>query len=85
MTNIINLEKFKSIGTHWIGFYVNGDNVTYFILIEFELNIFQKNLKNIIVNKNIITNIYKTQAHNSAQCGYYLIDFIDSMLKCESY
>ena len=85
MTNIINLEKYKSFGRHWIGFYVNGDNVTYFILIEFALNIFQKNLKNIIVNKNIITNIYKTQAHDSVQYRYYLIYFIDSMLKCESY
>ena len=25
-----NLDKFKSIGTHWIAFYVNLENVTYF-------------------------------------------------------
>ena len=23
---IINLDEFKSIGTHWIAFYVNGNN-----------------------------------------------------------
>ena len=27
---VINLDKFKSIGTHWIGVYVNPENVTYF-------------------------------------------------------
>ena len=24
--NVINLDEFESIGTHWIGLYVNGDN-----------------------------------------------------------
>ena len=27
---ITNLDKYKSIGTHWIALYVNGNNVTYF-------------------------------------------------------
>ena len=27
---VINLDKYKSIGTHWIALYVNCDNVTYF-------------------------------------------------------
>ena len=25
--NVINLDKYKSIGTHWIALFVNGDNV----------------------------------------------------------
>ena len=25
-----NLDEYKSVGTHWITLYVNGDNVTYF-------------------------------------------------------
>ena len=28
--DIINLDEFKSIGTHWIALYVNFENVTYF-------------------------------------------------------
>ena len=24
--NVINLDESESIGTHWIGLYVNGDN-----------------------------------------------------------
>ena len=27
---VINLEGYKSIGTHWIALYVNSDNMTYF-------------------------------------------------------
>ena len=27
---VINLDEFKSSGTHWIALCVNGDNVTYF-------------------------------------------------------
>ena len=27
---IINLDKYESIGTHWIALYVNTENVTYF-------------------------------------------------------
>ena len=28
--NVINLDELKSIRPHWIAFYENGDNVTYF-------------------------------------------------------
>ena len=27
---VINHDQYKSIRTHWIALYVNGDNVTYF-------------------------------------------------------
>ena len=26
-TYVINLHEFKSIGTHWIALYVNGNNI----------------------------------------------------------
>ena len=29
-TYIINLNKYESVGTHWIALYVNDNNVTYF-------------------------------------------------------
>ena len=37
---VINLDEYKSIRTHWIALYVNGDNVTYFdtIGVEYILN-----------------------------------------------
>ena len=27
---VINLDEYKSIGTHWIVLYVNGNSVTFF-------------------------------------------------------
>ena len=27
---VINLDEFKSIGSHWIALYVNGNNIIYF-------------------------------------------------------
>ena len=29
-TYVINFDEFKSIGTHWIALYVNGNNMIYF-------------------------------------------------------
>ena len=29
MAYVTNLDKDESIGSHWIGLYVNGGNVTY--------------------------------------------------------
>ena len=29
-TYVINLDEFKPTGTHWIAWYVNNNNVTYF-------------------------------------------------------
>ena len=72
---IINLDEYKSIGTHWIALYVNGDNVTHFrgLRIEYIPKEFLKNLG----NKNIATKIYRIQASNSIICGYFSIGFID--------
>ena len=40
---VINLDDYKSIGTHLIVLYVNDNNVPYFD--SFEVNIFPKKLK----------------------------------------
>ena len=60
---VINLDEYKSIGTHWINLYVNGDNLTDFDY--FGVEHIPKEIKKLIGNKNIITNIYKIPAHNS--------------------
>ena len=39
---ITNLDEYKSIGTHWIALYVNGNNETYFD-IALELTYFKRN------------------------------------------
>ena len=60
---VINLDDFKSIGTHWIDFYVNNNNVTYFD--SFGVEHIPKGINKFIGNKNIITNIYRIQAYDS--------------------
>ena len=40
-----------------------------------------KEIKNFISNKNIMANIYRTQAYHSRICGYICFGFIDFILK----
>ena len=79
---IINLDEYESIGTHWIAFYVNAENVTYFD--SFGVEHIPNEIKKFIRNKNIMTNIYRMQAYDSIMCGYFCIGFIDFMLKGKS-
>ena len=57
--HIINLDEYKSIGTHWIVLYVNDNNVTYFD--SFGVKHIRKEIWKFIGNKNI-TNICRVQA-----------------------
>ena len=57
---IINLDEYELIGTHWIAWYVNGNNIIYFY--SFGIEHIPKELKKLLGNKNIITNIYRIQA-----------------------
>ena len=54
---IINLDEYHSIGTHWIAFCFNDNNVTYFDSFGFEH--IPKEIKKFMGNKNIITTIYR--------------------------
>ena len=78
---VINLNEYKSIVTHWIALYVNGDDVTYFD--SFGVEYIPEEIKKFIGNKNIITNIYKIQAYKSMISGYFCIGFIEFMLKAK--
>ena len=59
---IINLDEFKSIGTHWIALYVNVENVTYFD--RFGVEHISIEIWKFIGNKNTKTNIYIIQAYD---------------------
>ena len=56
---MINLEEYKSIATHWIALYVDGNDITYFG--SFDVAHFPKEIKRLIGNKNIITTTYRMQ------------------------
>ena len=79
---VINLDEYKSIGTHWIVLYVNVNNIVNFD--SFGVEHTPKEIKKIIGNKHIITYIYRVQVHVSVMCGYFWIGIIDFMLKGKS-
>ena len=76
---VINLDEYSNVGTHWVSLWVNNNNVTYFH--SFGVEHIPKEIKKLIVNKNIKTNIFRIQAYDSIMCGYFCIGFIDFMLK----
>ena len=58
---------------------VNSLNETYFD--TFEVEHIPKEIKNIIANKTIKTNIYRIQSNGSIMRLYFCTGFIDFMLK----
>ena len=53
----INLDEYKSIGTHWVPLYVNANNILYFD--SFGADHIPEKIKKFTGNKtNIITYIY---------------------------
>ena len=79
---VINLDEYSDIGTYWIALYVKNNVVTYFD--SFGVEHIPKEIKAFIKNRNIKTNIFRTQAYDSIMCGYFCIAFIDFMLKGKS-
>ena len=61
---------------------MNTKNVTYFD--SFGVEHIPKEIRKLIGNKTIITNIFRIQAYDSIMCGYFCIGFIDFMLKGKS-
>ena len=76
---MINLDEYSDIGTHWIALYVKNNDGTYFDSLGVEH--IPKEIIKFIGNKNIKTNIFRIQAHDSIMCGYFCIGFIDFMFK----
>ena len=76
--NIINLDEYTDVGTHWIALFYNKNNIIYFD--SFGVEHIPKEIKKFIGNKNIISNIFRIQSNNSIICGYLWIGFIDFML-----
>ena len=59
---VINLDENSDIGTHWVALYVHN-YVLYFN--SFGVEHIPKEIKEFIDNKNIKTNIFRTQAYDS--------------------
>ena len=74
---VINLDEYANVSTHWIALYVKNDEVIYFD--GFGVEHVPKEIKRFVGHKDIKTNIFKIQAHNSIMCGYFCIGFIHFM------
>ena len=77
-----NLDEYRDTGTHWVALYVNNKIVTYFD--SFGVEHIPKEIIKFIVQKKIITNIYRIQAYDSIMCGYFCIGFINFMFNGKS-
>ena len=62
--------------------YVKNNDITYFD--SFAVEHIPKEIIKFIKNKNIKTNIFRIQAHDSIMCGYFCIGFINFMFKGKS-
>ena len=82
MTYIVNLDEYESVEAHLIALYINGDKVTYFD--SFGVGHNPKEIKKLIRNKNIKTNIYRMPEYKSIISGQFCIGFMDFMLKEKS-
>ena len=79
--DVINLDEYSDIETHWIALYANNKTVTYFD--SFGIEHIPKEVNKFIGIRNIISNIYRIQ-NDSIICGYFCIDFIHYMFKGKS-
>ena len=75
---VINLDEHSNVGSHWVSLWVNNNNVTYFD--SFGVEHIPKEIKKLIANKNIKTNIFRIQAYDSIMCKYFCLGFINYML-----
>ena len=68
----IKLDEYVDVGTHWIAFFCNRNEIIYFDSFVVE-HISEK------INK-LKANIFRVQASDSVLCGYFCIGIIDFML-----
>ena len=84
---VINLDKYKNTGTHWVALFVKTNEAIYFDSfgiehIPIEINKFINNdtTKSSSLER-IESTIFRIQAYDSIMCGYFCIKFINYMLK----
>ena len=78
-TDVINLDEYSDIGTHWIAFYA----------LSLEFNMSQNKFETLLVIKILRDlrsqkNIFRIQTYDSVMSGYFCIGFFDFMLKGKS-
>ena len=67
--NVINVDEYGHVGTHWIVLFCNRSKTVYFD----SFGVF-------IGNKNIKASIFRVQPNNSVMSGNFCTEFIDFMI-----
>ena len=62
----MNLDKYADKGIHWIALFCNRSEIVYFD--SFGVKHVPEEIKEFVENKNIIANIFRVPASNSAMC-----------------
>ena len=60
---VINLDQYADVCTHWIALLRTRSEIVYFN--SFGVEDVPEEIKELIENKNIISNIFRVQANNS--------------------
>ena len=60
---VINLDQYADVCTHWIALLCTRSEIVYFN--SFGVEDVPEEIKELIENKNIISNIFRVQANNS--------------------
>ena len=61
----------NQLETSCIALYLNPENVAYFD--SYIVECMSQGIRKFVGNENIVTNIYRIQAHDSIMCGYFCI------------
>ena len=74
---VINLDEYADVGTHWIVWFCNRNEIVVFD--SFGVEHAPEEIKKFIGNKNIKASIFRVQTNDLVMCGYFCIGFIDFM------
>ena len=72
---VIILDEYADVGTHWIVLYCKNVELIYFD--SFGIEHVLKEIEKFIRHKNIKTSMFKLQSINSKMRGYFCIGFMD--------
>ena len=73
---VINLDDSTGQGTHWTGFYIDGNNAIYFDSFG---QVPPLSVERYCRNKNFIHSDFIIQNLNQVACGYYQLAFLHYM------
>lgn len=81
---IVNLDDKEGPGTHWVVIFNIGEQCIYFdsFAVDPPEEVISRMRQ---TNKKMIANIYRIQAIDSINCGFFCIYVVDQLLKGKNF